>query len=48
MILIPFLVLQQKVGVEGADRFIDATTLKTDQDIASAIKNYNGVRTRAS
>lgn len=33
--------IAQKVGVEGADRFIDATTLKTDQDIASAIKNYN-------
>ena len=25
----------------GADRFIDVTTLETDQDIASAIKNYN-------
>ena len=33
--------IAQKVGVEGADRFIDATTLKTDQDIASAIKSYN-------
>ena len=33
--------IAQKVGVEGADRFVDATTLKTDQDIASAIKNYN-------
>lgn len=31
----------QKVGIEGADRFVDASTLKTDQDIASAIKNYN-------
>lgn len=33
--------IAQKVGIEGADRFVDATTLKTDQDIASAIKNYN-------
>lgn len=33
--------IAQKVGIEGADRFLDATTLKTDQDIASAIKNYN-------
>lgn len=33
--------IAQKVGIEGADRFMDATTLKTDQDIASAIKNYN-------
>ena len=33
--------IAQKVGIEGADRFVDATTLKTDQDIASAIKSYN-------
>lgn len=33
--------IAQKVGIEGADRFVDASTLKTDQDIASAIKNYN-------
>lgn len=33
--------IAQKVGIEGADCFVDATTLKTDQDIASAIKNYN-------
>lgn len=33
--------IAQKVGIEGADRFVDATTLKMDQDIASAIKNYN-------
>lgn len=33
--------IAQKVGIEGADRFVDAATLKTDQDIASAIKNYN-------
>lgn len=33
--------IAQKVGIEGADRFVDATTLKTEQDIASAIKNYN-------
>lgn len=33
--------IAQKVGIKGADRFVDATTLKTDQDIASAIKNYN-------
>ena len=33
--------IAQKVGVEGADRFVDASTLKTDQDIASAIKSYN-------
>ena len=33
--------IAQKVGIEGADRFVDATTLKTDQDITSAIKNYN-------
>lgn len=33
--------IAQKVGIEGADRFVDATTFKTDQDIASAIKNYN-------
>ena len=33
--------IAQKVGIEGADRFVDATTLKTDQDIVSAIKNYN-------
>lgn len=33
--------IAQKVGIEGADRFVDASTLKTNQDIASAIKNYN-------
>lgn len=33
--------IAQKVGIEGADRFVDASTLKTDQDITSAIKNYN-------
>lgn len=33
--------IAQKVGIEGADRFVDASTLKTDQDIVSAIKNYN-------
>lgn len=33
--------IAQKVGIEGADRFVNASTLKTDQDIASAIKNYN-------
>ncbi|MDO4503507.1 MAG: cation-translocating P-type ATPase [Coriobacteriia bacterium] len=30
-----------KVGVEGADQYVDATTLKTDQDVAEAMRKYH-------
>ena len=30
-----------KVGVEGADQYVDATTLKTDEDVAQAMKRYH-------
>lgn len=30
-----------KVGVEGADRYVDATTLVTDEDIAEAVRTYH-------
>ena len=33
--------IAEKVGVEHADRFVDATTLKTDDDAAAAIDKYS-------
>lgn len=33
--------IAQKVGVPGAQNYVDATTLKTDEDIAAAIKKYS-------
>ena len=30
-----------KVGVEGADQFVDASTLKTDEDVAEAMRKYH-------
>lgn len=30
-----------KVGVEGADAYVDATTLKTPEDVAEAMKKYH-------
>ena len=33
--------IAEKVGVEHADRFVDATTLKTEEDTAAAIDKYS-------
>ena len=33
--------IAQRAGVKHADKFIDAAALKTDEDIARAVKNYN-------
>lgn len=33
--------IAQKVGVEGAERYVDATTLKTDEDVEEAMKTYH-------
>ncbi len=32
--------IARKAGISGADQYIDATTLKTEEDLAHAIKNY--------
>lgn len=37
MIRIPFRVSQRRWGVEGAERFVDATTLKTESDVERAL-----------
>ena len=33
--------IAQKVGIEGADAYIDATTLKTETDVEDAMKKYH-------
>ena len=32
--------IAQQVGIRNADRYVDATTLETDEDIEEAVKNY--------
>ncbi len=33
--------IAQTVGIEGADKYVDATTLKTDEQIADAMQRYH-------